>query len=256
MSEDTTFDPYGKLRDRIQQSITSSHFDAAINLIESLLEQTSPRKGKNNSLANDMQQTTTSIFDQFEELDSSLLSIDVVDSQSSLPYPPSQQQKSKKGRKGRNNKNVKYSEAADLSFGPLHDTVLLECAAKNKPFHLKRMLELGANPHRPNIRGLTPLIKAAGAGHVECCKLLVEIGGADVFTKDQKGRTALDWARIGNKLPAAIFLEKEMETIIIAARDEEFGRVKTAELTRLVDKNKYVGRASEAVRNEQAFEHP
>jgi len=101
-----------------------------------------------------------------------------------------------------------------------------------------RRLELGANPSRPNARGLTPLIKAAGAGNTECCRILLE-AGVDLFSKDQKGRTALDWARIGNKQQTSIFLEKQMEDIIVAARDEEFGRVKTAELTRLVNKNKF-----------------
>jgi len=121
------------------------------------------------------------------------------------------------------------------------------------------MLSLGADPQRPNARGLTALIKAAGSGNLECVKILINNAKVPLFTLDQRGRTALDWARIGNKQSCAIFLEKAMEvsersvklpgrsihylpymyaqTEITAARDEEFGRVKTAELTRLIDRN-------------------
>ena len=180
MSE-TQFDPYKKLRERIQQAINSSHFDTAVTLIESLLEQTSPRKDTEGTLTSEDNAQSASAFGQFElEPLGSLSTIEKgSQSQPSLPDPPSHKTPSARSKK------PVYHEAANLSFGPLHDTVLLECAGKNQPEALKRMLQLGANPARPNARGLTPLIKAAGAGNLECCKILVK-AGVDLFAKDQK----------------------------------------------------------------------
>ena len=79
---------------------------------------------------------------------------------------------------------------------PLHDA-----AAKNKMSIAKRLLAEGHNvnmgcsgDNQPAMRlGCTPLHAAAGRGHLDMVKLLVE-NGAEVNQQSQLGYSALRWS--------------------------------------------------------------
>ena len=93
---------------------------------------------------------------------------------------------------------------ADLML-TIDATPLLRAAKAGDAPAVKLLLAHGANPHLPNIAGVTPLMAAAGlasneidtrgkfktsAQAVECIELLVK-AGADVNARDAKGQTAL-----------------------------------------------------------------
>ena len=89
----------------------------------------------------------------------------------------------------------------------------LTLASGNGLFALaENLLQRGARMV-PNGFGITPLMKAACAGHAEVVDLLMGYK-ANIFAKDFKGRTALDWARIGNKVPVCEILERAIDVII------------------------------------------
>lgn len=48
---------------------------------------------------------------------------------------------------------------------------------------------------RPNNDGITPVHQAASEGHVQCLKLLIEIG-AKIDGQDIRGHTPLDLAKL------------------------------------------------------------
>lgn len=89
-------------------------------------------------------------------------------------------------------------------------TPLLRAAKAGDAPAVRLLLERGANPHLPNLTGITPLMAAAGVGSneidtrgkfktpqqaVECIELLVK-AGADVNARDEKGQTALHGAAL------------------------------------------------------------
>jgi len=125
------FDPYRKVRDKVQQAINSGHFDSAVTIIESLLEQTSPRKDDREATTVTSSDYVTSAFDEFSEIPMTTSLDDTTP-----PSPPHQQQQQQQQHE---QDDKQYNDAANLSFGPLHDTVLLESAAKDQPAALIRM---------------------------------------------------------------------------------------------------------------------
>src|ERR1039457_5069075 len=70
---------------------------------------------------------------------------------------------------------------------------LLAFDGATQPIQL--LLDHGANPNVTSDRGFTPLMMAAGADtpNLGLVRLLVQ-KGADIYARDQKGRTVLDWA--------------------------------------------------------------
>lgn len=93
---------------------------------------------------------------------------------------------------------------ADLML-TIDATALLRAAKAGDAPAVHLLLAHGANPHLPNVAGVTPLMAAAGVGSneidtrgkfktsaqaVECIELLVQ-AGADVNARDAKGQTAL-----------------------------------------------------------------
>jgi ankyrin repeat protein len=93
---------------------------------------------------------------------------------------------------------------ADLML-TIDATALLRAAKAGDAPAVRLLLAHGANPHLPNVAGVTPLMAAAGlasneidtrgkfktpAQAVECIELLVK-AGADVNARDAKGQTAL-----------------------------------------------------------------
>ena len=57
------------------------------------------------------------------------------------------------------------------------------------------ILAHGANVAYVNARGINALMAAAGSGHARIVEKLLNETNIDVFLRDNKGNTALDWAR-------------------------------------------------------------
>ncbi|XP_035280997.1 ankyrin repeat domain-containing protein 53 [Anguilla anguilla] len=81
---------------------------------------------------------------------------------------------------------------------PLHSLACLTC-----------LLEHGALPNVSTEEGLTPLHLAATQGLLDCAKVLVKVG-ADISTRDSRGHTALDLARLWGHRAIARFLKDRM----------------------------------------------
>lgn len=85
-------------------------------------------------------------------------------------------------------------------------------AASGRTSDLVRAIELGAEIDL-TVNGYTALMRAANWGHADTVAALV-VEGADMFATDQRGRTALDWARIARRHKVAETLERAMENEI------------------------------------------
>ncbi|GMH54017.1 hypothetical protein TrLO_g12787 [Triparma laevis f. longispina] len=219
LEDDGVYDPYSALRSKIQQATQSLHFDHAVDLLISLDSQTSPREVDPPSNATKTPHPTVSTLANFElNEDGSLPPEKPVEAEPDTPRPT-------------------YRESFDLSFGPLHETVMLVASAQGVTATVKKLIDLGSNPNRPNMKGLTPLMKSSGAGHAECVRSLIEVG-VELFAKDENGRTALDWARLCDARRCILVLEEAMGKEIESKRSEEFGRIKREELLRLIDRNR------------------
>ena len=73
---------------------------------------------------------------------------------------------------------------------------LLHAVHKHQLGTAAALLDAGANPNRGYPRGYTPLMMAAGYGHADMVKLLLA-HGANARAADDRGATALDYARDG-----------------------------------------------------------
>ena len=73
----------------------------------------------------------------------------------------------------------------------------------------RTILGLGGDPNQKGARGVTPLMMAAGAAEPDAAlvQLLID-KGADVGARDDRGRTALDWALLQGDTAAAQVLRK------------------------------------------------
>lgn len=85
-------------------------------------------------------------------------------------------------------------------------------AASGRTSDLVRTIELGAEIDM-TVNGYTALMRAANWGHADTVAALI-VEGADMFATDQRGRTALDWARIARRHKVAETLERAMENEI------------------------------------------
>ncbi|KAJ5161137.1 hypothetical protein N7492_006529 [Penicillium capsulatum] len=89
---------------------------------------------------------------------------------------------------------------------PLHSAVL-----SNQCHMAALLLENGANINAAEASfWLTPLMMAARSSFVEVLHLLLAMG-ADMYTRDVQGQTALDWARQNGCDETAAILEKAMQ---------------------------------------------
>jgi len=78
-------------------------------------------------------------------------------------------------------------------YAPWTRTPLLDAAMHGFPGAVEALLDHGVNIQQTNCIHFTPLHWAAWAGHTKVVKILMA-RGADVFYKDDRGRTALYWA--------------------------------------------------------------
>eukprot|EP00040_Diaphanoeca_grandis_P014720 m.74828 g.74828 ORF g.74828 m.74828 type:complete len:493 (+) comp24701_c0_seq3:217-1695(+) len=80
---------------------------------------------------------------------------------------------------------------------------------------VKEMLQTSWNPQLERDRhGSGPLLWAAGGGHLECCKLLVEVGGVNPrdtqhHRRGYDGRSALHWAARNGRLEVVMWLVED-----------------------------------------------
>lgn len=74
--------------------------------------------------------------------------------------------------------------------------VLMHAVHKHQLATAAALLDAGANPNRGNPKGYTPLMMAAGYGQADMVKLLLA-RGANARAADDRGATALDYARDG-----------------------------------------------------------
>ena len=83
-----------------------------------------------------------------------------------------------------------------------------------------------ANPFKTNISGCSPLMAAAASGFEHLITLLLmnqspgESRGKLLFQRDKKGKTALDWARIGRRWRCARTLELAIHRQVEYTREE------------------------------------
>jgi ankyrin repeat protein len=85
-----------------------------------------------------------------------------------------------------------------------HTSTLGMAAARSDLPTVRTLLERGADPNDAGGRGITPLMMAAAAAEPDAnvVRLLLD-RGADVRSKDEDGRTALDWALMQGETAAA-----------------------------------------------------
>ena len=77
---------------------------------------------------------------------------------------------------------------------------LLEIAGKAGPEEVRQLIQDGADVNTKSTYGWTPLMKAADKNsNPEVLKALLE-AGADAKAKNNEGKTALDYARMNEKL--------------------------------------------------------
>jgi ankyrin repeat protein len=86
---------------------------------------------------------------------------------------------------------------------------LNNAAVENQVEVMRILLERGADPNVQNSQGDTPLICATkfSGGRPATVKMLVE-AGTDLALRDDKGRTALDYAKAKDQQDAIALLEK------------------------------------------------
>jgi ankyrin repeat protein len=82
------------------------------------------------------------------------------------------------------------------------------------------MICRGADINAVNRNGYTPLMKAATTVHIDCtdCVITLLKHKADVFKKDRKGKTALEWARLTNNAHVSRALEIYIQRHIYACQ--------------------------------------
>lgn len=85
-------------------------------------------------------------------------------------------------------------------------------AAGGRTSDVVQAIEFGAEVNL-TLNGYTSLMRAANWGHVDTVAALIA-EGADMFATDQRGRTALDWARIARRDKVVRTLERAMENEI------------------------------------------
>jgi len=148
--------------------------------------------------------------------------------------------------------------AVDAECGPNRETLFTCCCACGHLEGIKALLRLGADVCHRTRSGRNGLMKAAANGHLFVLCFLLEKSSAkiDLFERDCKGKTALDWARLARRKECASFLEKQMQRDLRAQKetlDEERlsekldelvfskNRILTEEMRELVQSNDLEG---------------
>ena len=68
-----------------------------------------------------------------------------------------------------------------------------------------------------NNDGITPVHQAASEGHVQCLKLLIEVG-AKLDGRDCRGHTPLDLAKLWGHKKCARYIEQSIQNISVGAQ--------------------------------------
>ena len=106
-------------------------------------------------------------------------------------------------------KMEKSKDEGPLKKGVADPDVVAACSHGDLA-SVRALLDSGAaGVNQQNQFGRTGLFKAASYGFVDVCALLLE-RKADLFLKDAKGYTAVDWARLSRQAETARLLENAM----------------------------------------------
>ena len=101
---------------------------------------------------------------------------------------------------------------------------------------LALLLDQGADINASNTNRRTPLMKAASLGHVEAVTYLIE-RGCNLFLQDKRGLNALDWARKVRHEAVVTVLEAAVERRIAGERAAIAQRKEEEALNELADTN-------------------
>ena len=80
-------------------------------------------------------------------------------------------------------------------------TIVHQAVVLNKREHFKLCEAYGANWDQGDLNGVTPLMKAAALNRIHYLERLIELG-AELDIKDNRGKTALDYAKMYESLEA------------------------------------------------------
>jgi ankyrin repeat protein len=102
--------------------------------------------------------------------------------------------------------NSNFSNKTNSEIVIIGQTPLCAAIVKGDLETVKKFIEYGADVNQSS-DGVTPLMLAARFNHVEIVKLLLE-KGASIETKDEKGYTAIEYAKMSKATAALELLKK------------------------------------------------
>ena len=125
-----------------------------------------------------------------------------------------------------------------VKFG---STALMVAASARNTAAVTMLLEMGADPTLTNDYARNALMNAAGAGSKHIVDYILQNDiehRLNLFATDNKGKTALDWARSGGFHDVAASLEKAILKVIEKKRNKRYNQKHFEYLRNLVNLNK------------------
>jgi len=107
------------------------------------------------------------------------------------------------------------SVTSDISGCKEKETFLLHASFSNSPELITYLLDLGSDVNAISMHGNTPLMRAAYAGHTECCHILLD-AGADIMARTDSDNALSNAARQGHEETALLLIDRGAECIVEA----------------------------------------